>query len=667
MRDFIMKRLSEEIAKENDNSIVDEIAENEAILECAHLISELDDLTVEGTELNQFRDIDAVNIPIDDDGVIDTLEVCITNGTISDIPADILVHSESYEYMLGVDDFVQEAYNDMPRKFMEDDDQYAERVNEAAETKYNEYLETIVQEGLFSANKVHLGDPSVRWSVNANFGPSDPSNPSSAPFVKTLDIGYVPSNGRDTILVKQRDSIAVLCDGHPEIFRDCAQWYIKFYEENGIKIPKGQTLFDVMIPRRVIVPVEPVDKFDVVVEAENVLARNKDEDFYYMEFSIPIKARRFANSSSLGVTTPVGSAVTANATPHVSLKGLIDKTGFLKECYREKTPIGRLVQEAIDFGNGGDDANAGGDTTTDSGVVSGGTDLPPESGNGTETPAAVDDTQATGDATENNGAVEIPSNDISGDIASDVQNTINDQTNPETPSTDNELNTAVTDIPEDSLNENPDIDTSGLDDTSNGSVDDALKNLDDAGMQNSDVEPGVTNSDTSSMSMEEIKQAAIDKISKMPMDQVQAFLNDDDSEGMDDTGAVTEAFILTPKNINAELDVCLRKALGDLNDDKKDLSEIVSAFKKDGKKLNRALSKASKMVKVYSETDIKQFIKLNKCVADLVVSLKGKIEKSEVKVIKRLIKAFTSQAVVVGKIIDNHKNDKEKQPDRVVD
>ena len=178
------------------------------------------------------------------------------------------------------------------------------------------------------------------------------------------------------------------------------------------------------------------------------------------------------------------------------------------------------------------------------------------------------------------------------------------------------------------------------------------------------------------MSPEQIKAAVADKVDKMPMSAIKAFLSDD-TDTNDDIGgdvgevpadgAVTEAFVLTKKNINGELDVCLRKCLGDLNDTSKDLNDILNAFKKDGKKLNRALSKASKMGDVYGDDERNKFIKLNKCTADLIVSFSA--TKMDVKVTKRLIKAFTSASVIVGKIIDKHKNSNgdDAKPSRVVD
>jgi hypothetical protein len=59
-----------------------------------------------------------------------------------------------------------------------------------------------------------------------------------------------------------------------------------------------------------------------------------------------------------------------------------------------------------------------------------------------------------------------------------------------------------------------------------------------------------------------------------------------------------------------------------------------------------------------NESERNAFIKLNKCLADLLVIIKANADKKELQTIKRLIKAFVQQAAGVGKIIEKHKNDK---------
>jgi hypothetical protein len=124
-----------------------------------------------------------------------------------------------------------------------------------------------------------------------------------------------------------------------------------------------------------------------------------------------------------------------------------------------------------------------------------------------------------------------------------------------------------------------------------------------------------------------------------------------------DPADIQEAFILTKKNINNEVDVYLKKTLGVLNDNKMEIGQLVNEFKKYGKKLNKVLSKASKATKVYNNNEIDNIKKLNKCLTDLMITIKASTDKSSIQVIKRLMKAFTSQAAVVGKIVEKKKKE----------
>lgn len=670
MLDYIKQRIQ---AMQPEPSNLDEELENDAIMECAHLIQELDDLSIEGSPLNAARDIDALSISLDDDVELSAVEFSIADGRLLDTPADILVHSEHYEYMKSIDDFVEEAANQMPRQYMEDDNDYNNRIMEAANAKYDAYKQYIIQEGLFSSNKVNLSDPAVQWYRNIDFGP-DPITKTGAPCVLRLPVGYIPADRAGTkILVKQRDSIAVIIDNHPEFGEAVAKGLADAMQKKGYEIPKGRSFWEICVPKMILIPMEPVDKFCVFIEAENVLAKTKEDDYIYVGFAIPIKASR-------GIKTISDVKADVADMPKVGLSNIslpsikhgmsfIDKSAMIKESYREKTPIGRFVQEEISFG---EDTPPGGEEKA-----------------ATDVPAAEDDTPPADDATAEVPKEEVKSNDIAPQIADEVkkqedENTANAAANGDAgdavegnaDATGEGLDTPATDIEPnegESLDDNPDVQL-----PEDGDVDAALNDLNNTGNDAAldDTTTALGGADLDNMSPEQIKAAVADKVDKMPMSAIKAFLSDD-TDTNDDIGgdvgevpadgAVTEAFVLTKKNINGELDVCLRKCLGDLNDTSKDLNDILNAFKKDGKKLNRALSKASKMAEVYGDEERNKFIKLNKCTADLIVSFSA--AKMDVKVTKRLIKAFTSSSVIVGKIIEKHKNSNgdDAKPSRVVD
>ena len=62
---------------------------------------------------------------------------------------------------------------------------------------------------------------------------------------------------------------------------------------------------------------------------------------------------------------------------------------------------------------------------------------------------------------------------------------------------------------------------------------------------------------------------------------------------------IEEAFFLTRGNIGKELDIHLRKALGILNNNEMEIEQLCTAFRKEGKQLNRVVHKASTMKKVF--------------------------------------------------------------------
>jgi hypothetical protein len=168
--------------------------------------------------------------------------------------------------------------------------------------------------------------------------------------------------------------------------------------------------------------------------------------------------------------------------------------------------------------------------------------------------------------------------------------------------------------------------------------------LDDSNLGAGDI-------DVDNMSIDDLIKSGTERLKGMSIGQLKEFLANNDA------AAVQEAFILTNANINDEVDVLLRKTLGVLNDNKMEINQLVNEFKKYGKKLNRVLTKASKAKKVYNNNEIDNIKKLNKCLADLMVTIKASTDKSSIQVIKRLMKAFTSQAAVVGKIVEKKKKE----------
>lgn len=113
---------------------------------------------------------------------------------------------------------------------------------------------------------------------------------------------------------------------------------------------------------------------------------------------------------------------------------------------------------------------------------------------------------------------------------------------------------------------------------------------------------------------------------------------------------------LTRGNIGKELDIHLRKALGILNDNEMEIEQLCTAFRKEGKQLNRVVHKASTMKKVFNETECKQLLKLNHCLTDLMTMLRSNIDQGSIMTVKRMIQAFVQEATGVLQMIEQ-KND----------
>ena len=640
MFDFIKQQIAaQQKSNEDTRTQIAENNENDLIIECAQLFQELDAMSIGGQEINEYRDIDTLSVALEDDVELESFEVSMADGRILDLPADILVHSESYEPMKSVEDFREFALNEIHQGTMSNDE-YNNLIEEFVTENYNEYLSTIFQEGVFSAQKLDVKDPSIEWTKMVDFGPSNPSEPNSSPYTVRMNIGY-EKLAFNKILLKQKDSIQMIVDNNAGTFKTFGARYIDLLKKHGYDVPEGTNVWDIVKPDMIMVPIEPVDSFAVIIRAENKLAKVGDDKFIYISLKLAISA---AKKDSGNIT----DIIDLDKTPHFASK-MIDNVGLLKESMNPAPELGRTIQEGIDFGNedpssetppaidgGGDSNDGGGDAVSN------------DNGN-----------DATGDnadgENENPDATKAPANDVSKEIAQNVANEKNaeeDGDAVDAGTTGDGLDTATTDLPEEDI-ETPDETNSevgdGEDGAAEGDVDSQLADLDAMG---NDSEGGedIANMDFDNMTPNQLTQAAGDKIKNMTMSQIRDFLQSDD-------GTVTEAFILTKKNINAELDAGVRKCLGDLNDSTQSASSIMKGFKKDGKKLNKALSKASKMTEVYDETERNSLIKFNKCLADLMIAFREGMSPSEVQVVKRLIKAFVAQAKGVGKIIEKHKND----------
>ena len=317
----------------------------------------------------------------------------------------------------------------------------------------------------------------------------------------------------------------------------------------------------------------------------------------------------------------------------------------MREELASRRHYSRFYQEAIDFGG----ADGGSDLPPAEGEDTSSDDAPADTTPDTSNDDATVDTGNASDAPESNddstdketAAVNDVSKEIAEKVSEKTQDDMGDDST--TPSDDS------TDITFD------DDDTASTDDGS-ASVDDQLDDLDNSmgdTESSDDVDDDMPSDDTSgdidfdNLTIDQLIEQGSEKLKGMTLQEIKEFLSSGSEE------AVQEAFILTKKNINKELDIELRKCLGILNDNQMDLDKLLKKFKFAGKKLNRVLTKAAKINEVYSTDEVQSIQKLNKVLVDLLASLKNSKDSSYVSKIKNLIREFVSQSKVVGSFVED--------------
>ena len=103
MLQYIKKKIDENNVNTNND-----FDDSEMIVECAHLFQELSDLSVEGTDADSARKM-VIDIPLEDDIELDSVEINIGDGRLIDIPMDAAVQESDRTEMKTFDDFYQEA------------------------------------------------------------------------------------------------------------------------------------------------------------------------------------------------------------------------------------------------------------------------------------------------------------------------------------------------------------------------------------------------------------------------------------------------------------------------------------------------------------------------------------------------------------------------------
>ena len=614
------------------------------VAEYAHMFQELSDLSIDGD-----GDSRSIELLLDDDGQlthdpIDDIELeeigyNLKTGTI-DVLSDAAIQTE-YATMKSEGDFYEESAG----LFERDDETHEEfesRRQNYAHDKWMRYRQQVLQEGAFGYKRVSATADSVPSFATINFG----EYRGSAYNVRLPINHQVDKNGNLTRHQLESLYLAESCGLCSNLMEDVKKDLCEKYH-----ISESASVWDTVIPSVLCTPVDPIDKHSIIVGFKND-ANLSGMDFY--RFTNPVCEYDTSNT----VLEPAEVEALDNERVRQLSKFCITKNAAIKESAKENPHYHRFVQEAINIGgdnNGGDqqqnaapaDNNAGGDNN---GMTSNNQDATP-------------DANADGQTQEEPKTVEVGKNDVSDAI---VQGAEDATTNNNEPTEGEDSNTDLPDMSDMPSLDDGDGSTDGADSTDmnatpddSGStdmdVDQQLADLNASGseadaLDDSDGNISADEVDINNMSIDDLIKSGTERLKGMSIAQLKEFLANNDA------AAVQEAFVLTNANINDEVDVLLRKVLGVLNDNKMEINQLVSEFKKYGKKLNRVLTKASKAKKVYNDNEIDNIKKLNKCLADLMVTIKASTDKSSIQVIKRLMKAFTSQAAVVGKIVEKKKN-----------
>lgn len=637
MREFIKKGIREKLGVEAAKVEAPETVPNETIVEYASLFPELDKLTMEGT-VTETRELD-VEVPLDktdDDVELESIEYNIADGKVGDVRGSNTAQevAESYE-VKTYDSFYQEATRMTTRFQRESESKYEARVKSVADKMYEEYCTEARAAGLPGFDLINIADEKVPSKMNVNFGSTDDSNDN---FVSRVNVFFATDKDHN-ITQKQLDSASLVKSGGIKNMGRA----IKTYMESHYSIDQNTDIWDVVTPKTLIVPKGNADSFCVVVEFVNEITGKKE----YFGWTDPIKTDdETIQESFVDDCEKYNMHSFAEEDHFENHDKYIQEAAKLKalasEVAKRRVIPSRFFKEAVE---GLDDAPA--------------TDAPTEGGETADTEGG--DVTEVSEEPKEVAAVNDVSAEIAEKVANDTQNdamtedeqiTFSDETNPES-----NINVADGgDVDEISVEGD---DTSTTDDSAAVDADAELAELDDmSGDGEVDVEEDTgedvgdeipDTGDIDNMSVNQLLELGKESLKDMKVGELKDLIQKGDNE------AITEAFILTPKNVCKEIDIKLRECLGILNSNEDSVDKLLLKFRNKGHKLNRTLSKAIKMKKVFSSDECESIKKLNSALADLLLALRKKPE-NYASAIKTKILAFNKEAKVVGAIVEDKLN-----------
>lgn len=630
MRNFIKQEIQSRKNTTAKNNAPESVP-NEAILEYASLFQELDDLTSD----ESTRNVD-IEIPLAEDNEAETIEVDLgTDNVLVNKDATVASVTESYSGIKTYEEFYQEAADAIAKLPRESEDAHERRVVAYADKLYNEYCEEAKANGFNGFDKINITNENVPARMNVNFGAMNEG--SNAEYVTKVNTFFATDENHN-ITKKQLDSISLVKMGALKNIGSS----LKAYMESNYDVDTETSVWDVCTPKTIIVPKGNADSFCVVVEYTNEITGENE----YFGWTAPVTSND--DTVTLESCEEYNMASFLNDTHYENhdkvVQEMAEAEATKKEFLSSRKRPSRFYQEAVE---GIEDTTTTTDTTT--------TEETPTEDMATSTEVTTEEEP------KETAAVNDVSAEIADKVAADTQSdamsddeeiTFSDETNP----TDNIGTPDTGDIDETSVEGDESVDTSiEGDDAATDDADAALSELDDAVSDSeevsddidSDEETGALDVDNvDDMSVNELLELGKESLKDMKVGDLKELIaNKKDEE-------IQEAFIYTSKNINKELDIKIRECLGILNDNKDNADQILIKFKNKGHKLNRALSKAAGMKKIYSSDEIKAIKDLNEALAQLLLVLRKKPENYG-SMIKGKITDFTNASKKVSAIIED--------------
>ena len=594
MLEYLKSEISRRMAEQNpvEEPKQDEV-DNSTILEYAKLFQELDDLSEKGTAI-ETAVRPPISIPLDDDIEIDSIEINLTDGRVTDIPADATVQEETvedldlelekieqqYAGMKSYKELYEEAYNAMERLPRESDERFEQRVHEQTDIAWMRYNEHLYQEGVFGHGKIEVNDLSVPDKIHMNFGRTSDKN--SKDYSVTLPITWEVDKQK-RITKKQLDSVHVWSKfGRTSLEKMSDQIFKHICDKYNV--PDKKKKWDVLTPTIIAVPIDPADEYCIVIGFETDFSKNIE----YWSLSIPVKA--IDVKSSADVNVPDNAMGNVKSYANIEKKNMIRKRDYkleqaeiaviekmeeeriIHEQYRaieesmKPERHGRFWQEAIDFGNDAPDATAatgGTDAPPTADADAGATSIDAAAGGDTTLDAGGDtttDVNAGGDETTTPDAEDANVNDVSDQIADKVSQTTDDQTS-------DDLNIDTTDT----STEPEDVNKDDLDNEIDNLGSDTPENTDTT----TDENLGTDNQDLDNMTIDELLAEGSEKLKGMTLAQLKSFINSPDGTTPDDvknedTGDISsdiqEAYVMESKKDNGNRTLnALEKVIARLN------------------------------------------------------------------------------------------------------